>query len=402
MVPHLVVQWPRLGPYHVARLRAADALCRARGGRLTALETAAQDTTYAWDEEADVSFERVQALPGRSLSDVSAREVFSSVARTLDRLAPDAVAVNSYSGFDAQAALLWCRSNGRAAILMSDSKADDSPRRRWKEAFKRRIIDQFDAGLIAGSRSRAYYGNLGLPDAALFEPYDVVGPSVDGPAAVSLDEKPFFLTVARLIALKNLDRLLRAYAAYVRTVDAPWRLTVVGDGPERDQLETLKSRLLLDDYVSFPGFLQHDAIARHYRSARALIHPSLKDTWGLVVNEAMAHGLPVAVSEQSGCVPDIVRDGENGLVFDAESEETLTQALVRLHKLGDASRLAWGDASRRIIGDYTPDHFASALWDAAAHGLSQPNLNRGVDPIMRTAFAALRWTARTSEPFQDV
>ena len=368
---------------------------------MTALETAAQDTTYAWDEEADVPFERVQALPNRSLSDLKARDVFSAVTAALDRLNPDAVAINSYSGFDAQAALLWCRANGRAAVLMSDSKADDSARSRWKEAFKGRIIDQFDAGLVAGSRSRTYYGTLGLPDAALFEPYDVVG-APDAEPSTSSDGEPLFLTVARLIAIKNLDRLIGAYAAYARAVDAPWRLYIVGDGPDRNRLEALRGKLHLEDHVSFSGFLQGDALADRYRSSRALIHPSLKDTWGLVVNEAMAHGLPVAVSRQSGCVPDIVRDGENGIVFDAESEEALTQTLIRLHQLGDAERQAWGDASRRIISSYTPDHFARALWEAAAHGLDRPDLSRGVDPLVRTAFAALRWTARTSEPFQDV
>ena len=65
----------------------------------------------------------------------------------------------------------------------------------------------------------------------------------------------------------------------------------------------------------FPGFAQRDQLAAYYALAEALVFPTLSDPWGLVVNEAMACGLPIIASDAAGCVADLVQDGENGYVI---------------------------------------------------------------------------------------
>jgi glycosyltransferase involved in cell wall biosynthesis len=384
----------------VARLRALDRYARARGGRITALETASRDSTYAWDEQASGDFARVQALPGRALADVSAREVFAAVTQSLDRLDPDAVAVNSYSGFDAQAALMWCRRRRRAAILMSDSKADDFPRSHWREAAKRRIVAQFDAALVAGSRSRAYYASLGLPESVIFEPCDVVdNDAFARPAQTDVwPDQPFFACVARLVSGKNVDGLLRAYAAYRLRVAEPWGLVLAGDGPERTRLAEQVARSRLEG-VTFAGFLQYGSLPGLYQAATALVLPSFKETWGLVANEAMAAGALVGISHQSGCVPDLVEHECTGLVFDAHSEAQLADVLMRLHEMPQAERDALRQSASERVAGYTPERFAQAIWQAGQTGLRRPD--RGSDPAVGLLFAGLRWTARRSEPFLE-
>lgn len=387
----------------MSRLHAVDALWRARGGRMTALETAALDSTYAWDEQIDVPFERVQALPDRSLASATPREVFSAVTQALDRLDPDAVAVNSYSGWDAQAALLWCRRRRRVAVMMSNSKADDYSRSWWREALKRRIVAQFDAGLVAGSRSRSYYVGLGMDDAALFETCNTVDNSrfaaipPPRPGLPGLNSgAPFFLVVSRLLRVKNLDALLHAYGAYRDAVPDPWGLVIVGDGHERERLEAV-ARQAAGDAVTFAGFRQIDDLPAYYHAAHAFVHPSLKDTWGLVVNEAMAAGLPVAVSRQSGCVPDLVRGGLADRTFDARRASEMTAALLGLHRLSPVERAAWRTEAAARIDRYRPERFAEGLWQACAY----PTALASPDPLVRLLFAALRWTARAAEPQRD-
>ena len=77
--------------------------------------------------------------------------------------------------------------------------------------------------------------------------------------------------------------------------------------------ERERSALGLDNDVIFPGFIQYDELPAYYGLAKAFIHASTVEQWGLVVNEALAAGLPVLVSERCGCAPDLVREGRERL-----------------------------------------------------------------------------------------
>src|SRR5207244_4064698 len=101
---------------------------------------------------------------------------------------------------------------------------------------------------------------------------------------------------------KNLPRLLEAFAGYRRLAgDAAWELVLLGDGPLRPELVALLKDLELDGHVLLPGFKQYDELPAYYGLAGAFIHASTTEQWGLVVNEAMASGLPVLVSDRCGC-----------------------------------------------------------------------------------------------------
>ena len=83
--------------------------------------------------------------------------------------------------------------------------------------------------------------------------------------------------------------------------------------------------------VRFPGFQNQRAMSAYYHAADCLVLPSLRDeTWGLVVNEALAHGVPAVVSDQVGCAPDLIQDGATGAVFDAGDADSLAIALRRV------------------------------------------------------------------------
>ncbi len=116
--------------------------------------------------------------------------------------------------------------------------------------------------------------------------------------------------------------------------------------------------------VYFPGFRQIEELPRFYAHAGCFIHPALSEPWGLVVNEAMAGGLPVLVSERVGCAQDLVQEGVNGFTFDPENVEQISDLLCTVAAT-DFPRDAYGAASRRIVDKFSPDAFAAGL-DAAA------------------------------------
>jgi glycosyltransferase involved in cell wall biosynthesis len=112
------------------------------------------------------------------------------------------------------------------------------------------------------------------------------------------------------------------------------------------------------------------------------VHASTTEQWGLVVNEAMAAGLPVLVSNACGCTPELVADGRNGYSFDPFDQKALATLLLRL-AADDCDRQAMGNASREIVKRWSPDTFAEGLVGAAADALIAPRvrprlIDRGV------------------------
>ncbi len=133
----------------------------------------------------------------------------------------------------------------------------------------------------------------------------------------------------RFVPKKNLDVLLEAFAAYCEASRSPWELVLCGDGPMKEGLEAMTRELGISDHVRMPGFVQYEDLPSYYGLAQAFVHASHREQWGLVVNEAMAAGLPVLVSERCGCVPELVQQGVNGFTFPPSDAAALKRLLLR-------------------------------------------------------------------------
>ena len=158
--------------------------------------------------------------------------------------------------------------------------------------------------------------------------------------------------------------------------DAPWDLVLLGDGPMRDTLNTQLSTLNLHAHVHLPGFKPYDELPVYYGLAKAFVHASTTEQWGLVVNEAVASELPVIVSNRCGCVPELVQD--NGFTFDPANESELTERLLQMASLSADERRRLGEASYRIAANFAPDRFGEGLEQAAAMVLRLPQKKPGV------------------------
>ncbi len=409
----LCIQWPRLGPYHLARLKATHRYVEPKGVEVVALETAGRDATYAWREERGaLLFRREQVFPGDAYDAISPATMFAGVTASLDRVQPDAVAINSYSTPDAQACLAWCRRRCRVAVVMTDSKADDAPRVAWREHLKALLVRQFDAALLAGTPHRAYFEQLGFPADDIFLGCDVVDNDFfragaekvrQQPAAIRdlpglAQGDPFFLASNRFVPRKNVGGLLRAYAAYRQVAAAPWPLVLLGDGPERAGLEAMIAEKKIEG-VTLAGFRQIEELPAYYGLAGAFVHPALQDQWGLVVNEAMAAGLPLLVSARAGCAEDLVEEGVNGFRFDPEDTAQLADLMQR-STASETDRAAMGRRSQEIVSAWSPDRFARSLWQAVQAGRARAD--RPFDPRARVMLWVLRHAARTVKSFHAI
>jgi len=194
---------------------------------------------------------------------------------------------------------------------------------------------------VGGTPHREYIAALGVPLDQVFTGYDAVdnehfriGADRARGAAQRLRKKlalppHFFMACSRFVQKKNLARLLQAYAKYRQaTGEAAWSLVVVGDGELMGELMTLRCQLGVEEHVLFPGSKSYEELPIYYGLAEAFIHASTTEQWGLVVNEAMAAGLPVLVSERCGCTSDLVVPGINGLLFDPEDVTSIAEAML--------------------------------------------------------------------------
>jgi len=170
-------------------------------------------------------------------------------------------------------------------------------------------------------------------------------------------EKPLLLSVGRLSAEKRIDWLEAALTAYPAT-----HLAIIGDGPQRVELQARFARFT--GRVCFTGFLQGEDLARAYASADIFVFTGANETFGNVVLEAMASGLPV-VAPNSGGVLDVVEHNRNGLLFEAESLEEMVFQVGRLlnqpelatrlsaaaHR--EANARSWSQSLDHLINEYS-------------------------------------------------
>ncbi|WCJ59711.1 glycosyltransferase family 4 protein [Fontisphaera persica] len=382
----IAIIFRRFGPYHIARLAAAS-----KYFNIAAVEYAVDDKTYDW--------ERVDDCKGITCYYVTTdlpkgmhKKYFASrrLSKLLSDIKPAACALPGWAMEESLMGLIWCRSRNIPAILMSESTAIDYHRTWWKEWIKKQIARQFSAALVGGTPHAEYAQKLGIPHDKIFFGYDAIDNEYFKAEAVTIrkikDEyrrryslpENYFLASARFIEKKNLIRLIDAYAGYHRlqndekkqerspniTENSHWHLVVLGDGPMRTELLEKTRQHGLDRYVIFPGFRQYRDLPAYYALANAFIHASTSEQWGLVVNEAMACGLPVLVSNRCGCARDLVDEGKNGLLFDPYKTEEITQCMQYIASLDNNLRAEMGAASLTLIDKWGVDRFADGLKDA--------------------------------------
>lgn len=161
---------------------------------------------------------------------------------------------------------------------------------------------------------------------------------------------PHLLYVGRVAASKGVDILLQT-CQILNKRKLDFRLSIVGDGPEREQFMKLTHSLYLDGKVSFLGFIPHgEKLWDIYRSADIFVFPSRSEALGLVLLEAMARGLPI-VASQVGGIPDLVKDGENGLLVPLNDPVALANAIEHLIR-DNTLRGKMVKANRTKVCDY--------------------------------------------------
>jgi glycosyltransferase involved in cell wall biosynthesis len=278
-----------------------------------------------------------------------------------------ALAISNELGARTAGAALYRKLKPHFRLIAWVEAADASERSRGvaRRVLRRLLIRQIDAFLAVGTTSEEYLQSLGIPKTKIFK------------AVYATDDARFsreellrqpgterrLLYVGQLVERKGVLPFLKVLSGWAKDHPGEFvEFTIAGEGPLRGDLEKLTLPANLK--TLFPGACRYEDLPAVYGQAGIFVLPSFADTWAVVVNEAMAAGLPVLGSLYAQAVRELVRDGREGWTFEPDRAEQMYGAIDRMMQTSlvelDRMRVS---AQRRAL-ELTPEAAAEFI-DAA-------------------------------------
>ncbi len=232
----------------------------------------------------------------------------------------------------------------------------------------RRIITYFvDALITNNQRGKLYLTNILNADEDLvcvrpIEVPDVKAMTIGLDDIKSLNLKlqhPIFLFVGQVITRKGIHLLLKTCELLQKQNCCDYTLIVIGDGSQRNELEDFTQKYGLNNNVKWLGWIEYSALSNYFQIADVFVFPTLEDTWGMVVLEAMVFGKPILCSKWAGAC-EMVVEGENGYIFDPYQPENLAKMMKNF--IDNPSLItSMGLCSKQLIAQHTPEAAANFL-----------------------------------------
>jgi glycosyltransferase involved in cell wall biosynthesis len=307
-------------------------------------------------------------------------KMITSLTVDLIKNRSDLVVLPGYHRTEYWAMLIICVLLRRKRAVFCDSTAFDQEKNPWKEQAKAIFFRRCDGFFCYGSRSKEYVASYGIDPrkifdgcqaAALAHDYDAAAirahyssHSSNGAASSS------FLYVGRLSTEKGLFDLLDAFSR-VHGQNPEATLALAGSGSIEEELRQRTRALGIESVVTLLGTKSPEEIGRLLMSSAAMILPSYREPWGLVVNEALSFGCPVVVSDICGCVPELVIDGVTGYSFPAGDVGALAQAMSDVLLLSK-DRAAVARRCLDVIEKFTPGRAADRILGGCVAILDTP------------------------------
>ncbi len=310
--------------------------------------------------EYDLAY-RYKVLFDDYLDNLSFIKITRGVLKEIRNQKPD---VLNLTGFYPLYNLIWIAYGvfkGIKVVISNDSTASDQANNWIKNIIKKWAVGNADGFFCFGKNALEYMQQLGAKDFQILADKcgvvnnDLVYKLYGDKSENELKNK--FMYIGRLSEEKNLPLLLAAFAKLKTNV---WKLVMVGDGPLKEALLVQAKALNINDKIEWESSKPWYEIPSMLHKGDVLMLTSLSEAWGLVINEAMVCGKPVIISDKCGCVADLVPNGEEGIVFESDSVESLSTAMEQF--MGNPAMVyTMGRAARQRIAQYTLDNAAAMM-----------------------------------------
>lgn len=323
---------------------------------------AASEKNRKWIPKLGGQF-KYKVLPGFSFNfytkDLFSYHINPSIIWELIRNDYDIISSYGYATFTSQIAFFYSKICRKPFTLWSESTINEpSFLRKVSLPLVKFMVRHSDALIACGTRAKEYLIHLGAPPEKIFIAYCTVDTDFFKWQSSELNvqrgklrdelgirNREVILYVGQLIERKGLKYLLKAYSQLKDEFDVA--LLIVGDGIERNELTDLCIKDSIQD-VFFAGHKQLEELPKYYVISDIFVLPSTEETWGRVLNEAMACGLPVIATDKAGASADLVKEGVNGYVVEDKNIEHLYQAIKRILSHPELKQ-SMGSKSQQII-----------------------------------------------------
>lgn len=254
---------------------------------------------------------------------------------------PDFAVINGYVGTEQETAIRWCQKHKVPYAIETDTPLhipENPVKAMLKKLYLKSLLKNPSCyGFPGGTPQKENLVYYGIPEekchimpmcvstVRLREEADKLPDKDAIKASHGLAGKDVFLFVGRLEQVKNVPVLLHAFSE-LKKENPNAALLIVGDGSEAVSLKEMAADM---QDVHFAGYVVFPELVEYYKLADVFVLPSCYEPWGLVVNEALALGLPVVVSDHVGCRKDLIVEGKNGCVFINGNSHELKSAMVR-------------------------------------------------------------------------
>lgn len=288
----------------------------------------------------------------------------------------DVAVVAGYGILTMQLGIIIAKLSNTPLILWSENHLDDwnsKPPTRLnliRDELSRKLIKMCDAFFVPGTKQEKYLLHYGADEQRIFAPShacDVEYFSPDGnvntdqiKTQFGITEGKILLYVGRLVEKKGINELLRAFNIVENSSDNI-ALVLAGSGEFESEMHKCIERLGIESVYPL-GFTSRHKLPQLYTISDLFVFPSRGDPWGVVINEALASGLPIVTTDRVGAEGDLVIDGINGRIVPSNNVTALANAMREL--LESDQLVAMGLRSRQISEYWTHDEAATALQNA--------------------------------------
>jgi len=340
----------------------------SKGWKLKVIFLSETDKNRNWEKSAGIEFE-YEVLNNFAIrtheKDLNTFFINLKIINVLRRENPDKIICFGWDHFAAYAANQWARKNAKEFILWSGStKYEKSWRRVVTKPLVRWLVKNSSGFIAYGTRAREYLIFLGADPEKIgifYNPVDIdyfkdkskefdIRDRNKLKSKIGINTSKTIVFSGRLIEMKGVFDMLYGFKSYQQD-DPDVSLLVMGKGPDKGKMVSIIHSERIKN-VFFVDFIQYDDLYKYYSISNLLLFPSHQDIWGLVVNEAMACGLPVITTNETGASVDLVQEGKNGYIIKSNCPRCIAKGISSIFNNNlDKKNNSWDIVQKTRVED---------------------------------------------------
>ena len=324
---------------------------------------------FSDDKQASKNWEIL--FPEAKTGTVQFEEVEKKLTARLDAINPDVV-ISGIATFPVGiVALRWAKKNNKGIVEFGNAKKHTFNHNWFVHQVKRMMFRNVDAFFCPSDKWDESMIFWGFKKQELFYGLNVTNThewegDVQNTSFPDLPHE-YMLTCGRQVQMKNLPRLVRCYQQYSKE-GGTLPLVMVGDGVKHEELVKLSNG---NKNIIFLPYQPHNKMREIFSQTKCLMLPSFREeTWGIVVNEAMAAGKIAACSLEAGCTTTIIENGVNGFSFDPYDEKAIVEVMHKIEALTSKQLEKMQANAKSTIQDWGVERFAKGALDTCSYAIS--------------------------------